>query len=61
MGNNKDNLNGWRESIRKYAGDSEYDATADAIKAYEEEQKRLAKIQDKEKQNTKKTEEELTK
>ena len=43
MGENKDSLDGWRESISIYAGDSEYDATVEAIKAYEEEQKRLEK------------------
>ena len=30
----KDFLDGWREATRKYEGDCEYDATAEAIKAY---------------------------
>lgn len=34
----KDYLDGWRESTRKYEGDCEYDATAEAIKAYLKEQ-----------------------
>lgn len=44
-----DSLDGWRESVgiknskgvvKHYAGDCEYDPTAEAIRAYEEEQKR---------------------
>ena len=30
----KDYLDGWREATRKFEGDCEYDATAEAIKAY---------------------------
>lgn len=50
----KDFLDGWRESIRKYEGDGEYDATAEAIREYlrEEELK---------KQKAKEEEESLTK
>ncbi len=39
----KDYLDGWRESTRKYEGDGEYDATAIAIKAYLEKQEELKK------------------
>ena len=51
----KDFLDGWRESVRKFEGDCEYDATAQAIKEYLR-QEELAK------QKAKKDEEEgLTK
>lgn len=30
----KDYLDGWREATRKFEGDCEYDATAEAIRAY---------------------------
>ena len=49
----KDYLDGWRELTRKYEGDCEYDATAEAIKAYlkEQELKEQAKKEE-ENQNT---------
>lgn len=46
MDSNYDSLRGWREEITKYAGGTEEDATADAIREYmrqEEAKKRAAK------------------
>lgn len=49
MGSNYDSLNSWKEEngmktskgeIKHYAGGSEYDPTAEAIRSYMEEQKR---------------------
>lgn len=42
----KDFLDGWREATRKYEGDCEYDATAEAIIAYQREQELLKKQQE---------------
>lgn len=42
---NKDFLDGWREAVRVYEGDSEYDATAEAIRAYMKEQEEKEKAQ----------------